>query len=429
MNRSRLKHNYYTIACVFTIAMITYVGYIGYRSLDEIGKGLGPSPVIEYDPTVHELNWTPQWSSNGEAVLVDIHFYNTDPVSIDGIYDLSIDGIYDLSIDGDELRYIVDGYSPSLSRDGRVTYGKYEDGGRIFDFWSDEEGHYVETVNRDGSDVKRVGKAGNRISNPVWSPDGSRIAFFADEHGLTIAKSDGSDVSRSNNFIKEWRGRWSNDGERVAALATRHENRSTHMLVNVSQDTTDTIVIAEESGDEPMISLPDWSPSDDRLYFARKDRTTPTWTTKMYSVNIDGSDLRVVSDLGEGFDVHEVAVSPDGAELLFVNRDISQEGYYGVYLMNTDGADLRNLTGSYDFTNDIASHGGGGSAPYVSWSPDGSRIAVFYRNDHPIIDGRRLVLFTMARDGSDIRALITGIPPQLGHGELLQPAEDPAVTE
>ena len=434
MIRSFLKKLFcvLTISSVLIVLVLVFLIYVEFFRFGSFGH---PNDV-RGDGARH-ADRMPQWSSDGDTIAVNIG-----------------GSIYAVSTDGGELWQIPEEgrgeygeYSPSLSPDGRVAYSIYYryDGGPLRALFGDDNGYYIETVDIDGTGVKRLTSVGryNASSIPVWLPDGSGIAFKTDEYIR------GDDVSRqvvrwetmapdgSGRRILKSPGRfdrvsWANRSQRVA-YATESEDGSAYTISTVRWDGTDEITVAEvdELGKNGWVSVPEWSHADDRIYFVTYQRVAGTldYGSKLYSVASDGSDLRVVSDLGEGFDVHEVAVSPDGAELLFVNRDISQEGYYGVYLMNTDGADLRNLTGSYDFTNDIASHGGGGSAPYVSWSPDGSRIAVFYRNDHPIIDGRRLVLFTMARDGSDIRALITGIPPQLGHGELLQPAEDPAEAE
>ena len=368
----------------------------------------------EYRSIVRSVDSTPQWSSDGQTIAVNID-----------------DSIYTVSADGEDLRQVpkkrsteskYGEFSPTLLNNGRVAYRLYlEDNVGFFDLIRDPEGNYIESAKLDGSDVKRVAYTGELISNPISSPDGSRIAFFTREHGLTTTKSDGSDMRRTDSDLIGWAGRWSNDGQRGAVLTNDYEG--VPALVNIRSDGTDPIVIAKGLGDTPVISLPDWSPSDDRLYFAKKDQATPPWPTKLYSVNSDGSDLRMIADLAVGFDTKEVDVSPDGSELLFAKRD-------GVYLMNTDGTNIRNLTSGYDFTNDFVHVDGLAiSGNYASWSPDGSRIAVFYQDQYPIIDGHVVVLFTMARDGSDIRALITGYPPGPGHGELLQPEEDPAVAE
>ena len=422
-NRSRcwkwLRYLGCTIIVILVVLFILVVIAFNNVPIDFGHDGEAERERHRQSAQLRFANRTPRWSSDGETIAVNIG-----------------DSIYAVSTDGKDLRRIPEKkssdskygeFAPTWLNDGRVAYRLYLDDsilednvGGLFDFITDPDGNYIESAKLDGSDVKRVAYTGDLISNPFSSPDGSRIAFFTSEHGLTTTKSDGSDVRRTDSDLIGWAGRWSNDGRRVAVLTTDYEGIPA--LVNIRSDGTDAIVIAKGLGDTPVISLPNWSPSDDRMYFAKKDQATPPWPTNLYSVSSDGSGLRMIADLGIGFDNEEVAVSPDGSELLFAKRD-------GVYLMNTDGTNIRNLTSGYDFTDDIASHGGGGSAPYVSWSPDGSRIAVHNHGVIPRVDGRKLRLFTMARDGSDIRALITGIPPQLGHGELLQPAEDPAVTE
>ena len=355
---------------------------------------------VEYESIVRSVDRTPRWSSDGQTIAVNIY-----------------DSIYAVNTDGEDLRRIpkkksteskYGEFSPTLLNEGRVAYQLYlEDNVGFFDLIVDDEGNYIESAKLDGTDVKRVAYTGNIASNPVSSPDGSRIAFFTSEHGLTTAKSNGSDIRYSKNLLHGSEATWSGDGQSIALLVYS-EAKQTHAVKTVRWDGTDVRTVVKFESKEPVLSSLEWSPDGETMYFMRSDRINPTsFLIRLYSVNSNSSDLRILLDLGERFGASKFAVSPDGRELLFTKPD-------GVYLINTDGTNLRNITSGYDFTYDTVINRLDlctiTTGRYVSWSPDGSRAAIFYQAKYPIIDGRRLVLFTMARDGSDIRALITSIP-------------------
>ena len=399
-----------------TCVMLLY--FIGDNFYAGVGD-VGASELAKYIDTTQSADRTPRWSSDGETIAVNIG-----------------DSIYAVSTDGDEFWRIpkkksadskYGEYSPSLSPDGRVAYRLYLEENSIgfFELITDDEGNYIESAKLDGSDVKRVAYTGKLPSNPVFSPDGSRIAFFTSEHGLSTAKSNGSDIRYSKNLLHGSEATWSGDGQRIALLVYS-ETKRTHAVKTVRWDGTDVRTVIEFEGEEPMILSLDWSPDNETIYFTRREQIDEmSFLTRLYSVNSNSSDLRIIPEV---VDTSIFAVSPDGSELLFVKRG-------GVYVMNKDGTNLRNLTSNHDFTNDrvfISYSGNVLISPYYAlWSPDSSRIAVFYLGSYPIIDGRVVVLFTMARDGSDIRALIVHEDGMFrsGNGELLQPAEDPAVAE
>ena len=424
------------------VMLLYFMGDNFYAGVGDVGA----SELAKYTDATQSADRTPQWSSDGQTIVVNIGDY-----------------IYAVSAGGDEFWRIpkktsadrkYGEYSPSLSPDGRVAYRLYleEDSIGFFELITDDEGNYIESAKLDGSDVKRVAYTGKLVSNPVFSPDGSRIAFLAPDQGFTTMSIDGSDTHHFTREIKTGNMSWSNDSQRIA-YRTGPDDGNYHTISTVRWDGTDERTVAKihARGSLGRVYKPEWSRTGNRIYFAKREQLKDTsfvTANGLYYVDLARPDLQKIADLGEGFrssfvTADGIKVSPSGAELLFVNPfDPSRtvdSGQDEIYLINTDGTDLRKIADSEGrfageklFDGENESHT---TQMHVSWSPDGERISV-HKIYNPGAGGWSYgtsfsVLFTMARDGSDARKLISSSSeelPVLGHNELM-PTVEPAVTE
>ena len=338
--------------------------------------------------------------------------------------------IWAVSTDGVELRRIVDPNpsSPSGSRGYRSMYGfgadVSPDGSRIVysscgfpvgDLPSRyilydpyillDTGYEVGVIDIDGTGQVRLTKNGDFDSLPVWSPDGTQIAyvghgsmfFTAHDSELFVMSEDGS--RRQRVFRKLLSGvsyyppAWSPDGKSLAVAVVRG-NRPYYsimhsVLLTIGAEGSDAREFAETRG---IQGPPAWSPDGEYLAFAigeaksfgsnlQDDEDIEKLPSGIYVMRTDGTDLRQVAD---GL-VGAPAWSPDGSEILLVSG--------GVYVVGPDGSDLREL-----------GPGARTIAPHLAvWSPDGSRIAVLGDTGG---DDRQVVLLTMDRDGTDQHILV-----------------------
>lgn len=160
--------------------------------------------------------------------------------------------IFIMNGDGTNVRQVfATGTQPSLRTDGKVV--AFVSGNDIF------------TVNTDGSGLKQVTQngVGVTVSNPAFSPNGSRIAF---------AVSD------------------------LAPAATTHINA-------INTDGTGLFTIVGDA-DEPT-----WSPGGDQIAFIRNG--------EIFLVNIDGSGLTNLTMGNAGIAPSHPSFSPSGAEIAF----------------------------------------------------------------------------------------------------------------
>ncbi len=117
--------------------------------------------------------------------------------------------------DGSDQRWIgAEGFAARWSPDGmRLIYQSIL--GELAGGQSD-----IRTCAVDGSDVQDLTQTPGNELTPVWSPDGSQIAFVADSDGdfdIFVMNADGTNQRRlSENDVGDFAPRWSPDGSRIA---------------------------------------------------------------------------------------------------------------------------------------------------------------------------------------------------------------------
>ena len=405
-----------------TIAVYDSFGQHGEQPCGPLGK-LGPALLLDsLGPFVNDRKGVSEW-------LDQPHFLHWVPGASLLVFDFDQD-IWTVSTDGTELRRMVDLNlsSPSGSRGHKSMYGfgadVSSDGSRIvysscefpvgnlpsrYIFYDPYmllgTGYEIGVIDIDGTGQVRLTKNGDFESLPVWSPDGSQIAFVGHtsmlftghDSELYTMSADGSRrqrVSRRlSSGVSYYPPAWSPDGRTLAVVAV-HGNRPYYsimysVLLTVGSDGSDAREFAETRG---IQGPPAWSPDGEHLAFAigespsfgrnvEDDQDIEKLPSGIYVMRADGTDLRQVAD---GL-VGAPAWSPDGSEILFVSD--------GVYVVGADGSDLRELGPG---ARTIDPH-------LVAWSPDGSRIAVLGDIGQ---DDRQVVLLTMGRDGTDQHILV-----------------------
>jgi len=242
-------------------------------------------------------------------------------------------------------------------------------------FASDRDCQWAEiyVMNADGSNVQRLTytPGGWASQAPTWSPDGRKIAFISGGDwdgdgyvglGLCIMDSDGSNVReiRVNTNLPIgyiYPLAWSPDGTRFAFIA----NDPTYTDFDVYTMNIDGSDVRKLTTDGKSYRAPSWSP--DSKYIAFASQGDPSVLKYIYIMAADGSDQRHLSNTPIGSS--EPAWSPDGTKLA------CRAHYNDIWVMNIDGSNQIKLTGNP--VGDYNCH--------PTWSPDGTRIAfVSYRD-------------------------------------------------
>ncbi|MGH9174242.1 MAG: TolB family protein, partial [Vicinamibacterales bacterium] len=137
---------------------------------------------------------------------------------------------------------------------------------RFIAFENDDD---IWVVGRDGQNLRRLTHHPATDSGPVWSPDGTRIAFFADRNGnseIYVVNADGTGLA---NLTKtpddEFKPAWSPDGWSIAYLRAERKDEPDYetTLWSMGANGADQHRLGTFTGHG--LSAPAWSPDSRQI--------------------------------------------------------------------------------------------------------------------------------------------------------------------
>ena len=362
----------------------------------------GSRSVIILDDSV----WVLDFNTSGIEKLVDANpvsepYPNRYPVSVYGFY-------ADLSPDGQRVVYSTCQY-PSI---GLSTPGPDQS-------TRSNLGYEIAVINTDGSRQRRMTENAHLDHYPMWSPDGTKIAFVSTPRSSRGSNYDvrtaqlmvlgdspaGGPVSRprfatSAIRVALYPPLWSPDGQRLAFLAHGTGQDRRIYLHTVKSDRSELSKISQTT------ILPTWSPDSDKIAFV----TEQGQVSHIHTSSYDGTETRQIWSGELSAPITRISWSPDGAEILVVS------GW--LWAVSSDGSDsrvigspnppiwLEDAVWSSDGSRILAR--GSGPFGFTHWSygqldviTEPGPVGAYHRDR-----GRDLKILSMDRNGANVRMLV-----------------------
>lgn len=201
--------------------------------------------------------------------------------------------------------------------------------------------------------------------HPVWSPDGTRIAYASNPKGhydIHVMEADGTGITALTSFSSdEINPAWYPDGKSIAySREVKKILRKKFSLYKVDLTTKFSQKLIPRYNKNH--ALPHISPSDPFVTFTAK--RIRGWDSAMYNWK-----TKKVKFLDRGGKSCRARFSKDGKRLAYVSS--SADGKGDIWIMDPDGSHKKRLT-ERDETYDY----------FPSWSPDGRYIVFNSSKQH-----------------------------------------------
>ena len=115
-------------------------------------------------------------------------------------------------------------------------------------------------MNIDGSNLTRLTQSDDNDSGPVWSPDGTKIAFSSLRDGnfeVYVMNADGSNPINLTNDeeARDTAPSWSADGSRIVFISYRNGSRGIYVI---NADGSNVVNLVDDMG---KFATAAWSPA------------------------------------------------------------------------------------------------------------------------------------------------------------------------
>ena len=375
-----------------------------------------PDEVFHYERYEHFVAWTQDVS----LVVFDID-----------------DVILAVNVESAELNEIADADSDYMRLDGsntfhrRMAYGFYgdvsPDGSHIVYSTCEyplpgsvgEYGYELGITGVDGTGKRRLTDNTYFEHYPVWSPDGSKVAFLR------------------NGALHDYQ-----DGAQLSIIPVDTVSASPAAAVGQQQGDSEVDIVTCQDTARVAMMPPVWSPDGGHIAFAvhegivrpYDDGNYPkSYAFVLYTIGSDCSGLRRIGET-----TTPPVWSPDGRHLAY---GVTSNDSLEIHIVDRDDGDVRTLWSAERETKHTYAHLRGNGWPsriiaQLSWSPDGTEVLFVSDGVHTVHtdtgqlrtlvdasmsstraawspDGRRVAIhhpgyqiLTVARDGSDARIVV-----------------------
>ena len=238
-----------------------------------------------------DRDFSPSWSPDGKRIAFvsdrDGHVHARHGWSTYEIYVMDADGGNQQNLSN----HPSNDRSPSWSPDGtRIVFSSGRDNDR---------NHNIEIymMDNDGSNLQRLTNNLTEDEYPSWTPDGERIVFSARREGhvenkfgityeIYVMDADGGNEQRlTDNRNNDWSPVWSPNGTRIAFMSDRKGDVVSFDIYVMDADGGNQQRLTNNRGWD---SSPSWSPNGERIAFTSEREGN----YDIYVMDADGGNER-----------------------------------------------------------------------------------------------------------------------------------------
>ena len=221
-----------------------------------------------------DLGWTygaPAWSPGGGKIAFHSDEGGTEDIWVMSPVGTGLEPAYTRLTRNTAIEH-----NPAWSPSGdMIAFQSFTEEG-LWDIWVMRVEHAASLLRDDGGNAKQITSEASSDANPVWSPDGSSIAFDSDRDGdneiflitnvqQVLTGAEPQFVQLTDNHWEDKHPTWSPDGSKIIFQSSRRGNWD---LFEIGIDGTNLNIIVATSADEIE---PDWSPDRKRVLFSTNE--------------------------------------------------------------------------------------------------------------------------------------------------------------
>jgi Tol biopolymer transport system component len=258
--------------------------------------------------------------------------------------------------EGDEEIFTMNpngtGVTQLTKNSARDSWAAWSADGTQIAFATDRDGNFeVYKMAADGSNQVNLSKNAASDAAPAWSPDGTRITFSSDRNDTTpddgfaqadvytMSSANGSGLVRlTKSAADDGGGVWSPDGTKIAFFSERSVNGNYEIYVMKAKPEgrrNRPINLSRHSSAADLD--PNWSPDGKQIMYMSNRGVGGDF--EIVKMNADGTDQTQLTE--NQLPDRYPAWSPDGTQIAFHS---DRNGNFDVYVMGADGSNPTPLT-------------------------------------------------------------------------------------